>query len=461
MQDPERIRREVEGAELGDKRLNSRLEGLAVQLAGSPEASLPQALGDDAKLEAAYRFFGNDRVTPEGILAPHYGETIQRVRARRACVVAHDTTEFHFKGEREGLGRLRDKARGFLSHVALAVSFDEGREPLGVVGIESWSRPEQRRARQYPKQRRLDPDRESQRWWRLVQQVESRLPSETHAIHVMDREADAYDLLGHLVQEGHGFVVRMCKDRRIEPDEDGAETLLAANTGQHVATRTVPLSPRRDRGRAPSTRKIHPAREGRDAKLRMTARAITLRRPREMTGGSDSLTIHLVTVEETDPPADQVAVCWRLYTSEPIGTESQVLRVVDAYRCRWQIEEYFKALKSGCAIEKRQLEHQDALLNLLAVYIPIAWQLLALRSTARRDPNASALGLLSELQLRILAHVSKRGLPQNASAADALRALAALGGHQKQNGDPGWRTLWAGLHKLLSLQAGYRLAKEM
>ena len=43
----------------------------------------------------------------------------------------------------------------------------------------------------------------------------------------------------------------------------------------------------------------------------------------------------------------------------------------------------------------------------------------------------------------------------------AMVALAALGGHQKHKGDPGWRTLWAGLHKLLSLEAGYRLAKEM
>ena len=36
-------------------------------------------------------------------------------------------------------------------------------------------------------------------------------------------------------------------------------------------------------------------------------------------------------------------------TTEPIDTVEQVLRIVDWYRARWVIEEFFKALKTGCA----------------------------------------------------------------------------------------------------------------
>jgi hypothetical protein len=41
-------------------------------------------------------------------------------------------------------------------------------------------------------------------------------------------------------------------------------------------------------------------------------------------------------------------------TTEPIDTPEQILAVVDGYRHRWKIEELFKALKTGCAYEKRQ-----------------------------------------------------------------------------------------------------------
>jgi IS4 transposase len=49
-----------------------------------------------------------------------------------------------------------------------------------------------------------------------------------------------------------------------------------------------------------------------------------------------------------------------LYTSEPIDTAEQLLTIVDQYRSRWVIEEFFKALKTGCAFEKRQLESYRA-----------------------------------------------------------------------------------------------------
>ncbi len=49
---------EFEGAEFGDKRLATRVEGLAGAMAREPSASFPQALSA-AEWEAAYRFFGN------------------------------------------------------------------------------------------------------------------------------------------------------------------------------------------------------------------------------------------------------------------------------------------------------------------------------------------------------------------------------------------------------------------
>src|SRR6476661_1722101 len=123
------ISAELSGADLGDERLNRRLSILADQLAERPDESFPKAL-DDAQLEAAYRFFGNDRVSPEAILAPHFRQSARRAAERERVLVVHDTTQFDFPGssKREGLGRLiRPAAQGF-SDISRSPSAPTGRE---------------------------------------------------------------------------------------------------------------------------------------------------------------------------------------------------------------------------------------------------------------------------------------------------------------------------------------------
>ena len=136
---------------------------------------------------------------------------------------------------------------------------------------------------------------------------------------------------------------------------------------------------------------------------------------------------------------------WRLVTTEPITTTEQVLRIVEWYRTRWLIEEFFKCLKTGCAYEKRQLESLDTLLVALALLAPIAWQLLLMRYLARERPDVGATVALTQRQIAILrATPVGRRLAARPSIRDALRAVARLGGHLRQNGEPGWLVLHRG-----------------
>jgi hypothetical protein len=41
-----------------------------------------------------------------------------------------------------------------------------------------------------------------------------------------------------------------------------------------------------------------------------------------------------------------------------------------------------------------------------------------------------------------------------------MLAVAALGGHLKSNGDPGWLVLGRGMHDLLLLELGWRAREE-
>src|SRR6185295_460440 len=115
-------------------------------------------------------------------------------------------------------------------------------------------------------------------------------------------------------------------------------------------------------------------------------------------------------------------------------------------------------LKTGCAFERRQSESLDALLVVLGLLMPVAWQLLALRSLAHDEPNAPATAVLRPSQLESL--VAMERIPSTqVSVRDALLAVARLGGHLKRNGAPGWMTLGRGLEKLIAYEAGWLAAR--
>ena len=114
---------------------------------------------------------------------------------------------------------------------------------------------------------------------------------------------------------------------------------------------------------------------------------------------------------------------------------------MDIYRCRWVIEEFFKALKTGCLYEERHLEERESLLIALVMFLPIACQVLWLRSRSRAQPDASAEGLINELQLKVVRRFSDFKLPNQPTVRQLVWAVASMGGHLKNNGDPGWQTL--------------------
>ena len=75
------------------------------------------------------------------MVAPHIEATADRAMQLPIALAVHDTTEFRFDGDgREGLGYLNKGGRGFLGHFCLGVSADGRREPLGVLGVETWAR---------------------------------------------------------------------------------------------------------------------------------------------------------------------------------------------------------------------------------------------------------------------------------------------------------------------------------
>ena len=119
--------------------------------------SLPAACEDWANTKAAYRFFSNDRVTEQEILAGHFVSTARRVSssAEETFLVLHDTSEFSYnRGKTSNLGFISKlpngkprsdpdphrRLRGILLHSSLVITTCG--LPLGIAAVKLWTRKE-------------------------------------------------------------------------------------------------------------------------------------------------------------------------------------------------------------------------------------------------------------------------------------------------------------------------------
>ena len=431
-------------ADLGDKRLNARLRALTGALVAAPQASLPHAMVTEAALEGAYRFFRNPRVTSSKILAPHIEQTAQRARSHDVVYCVSDTTELRFGGtSRKGLGPLQNGGQGFLEHVSIAVAGDGSRLPLGVLAHKTIVRPPQKKGRSGTTASRQAKDSESLKWMEVVEAAEAAVDCKGRLVHVCDREADIYASLVLLHAHSWRYVLRIAQNRAVVEDGEVSRLFDALKDAPVITTRNIQVRVHKrgaDGGEQRYTR---------TARLAISAISVELRRAKAASASlPKTLQINVVHVHEIDTPEGEDPVDWKLATSEPIKTAEQVDFVVSSYQTRWVIEEFFKALKTGCDFEANQLETFGSIQNLLAVTMPVAIQVLALRSLAQSEPEAPAERVLTNTEIEALRLMSHRRLPEKLTVHDAMYGIAGMGGHIKRNGPPGWLVLSRGYLKL-------------
>ena len=439
-------------ADLGDVRRNARLVQLASVLGAQPSASLPDATDDPATLKAAYRFFDNDDVRAEAILASHVQSTKGRIQAVPRVLAVQDTTYLDWTDHpaTTGLGPLAAPShQGLLVHTTLAITPE--RVPLGLLQQQVWARDKDVRRNQDHKQRPID-DKESQKWLRSLEAViaaRAECP-DSHFVSVGDREADVYDLFLLDRPAGVDLLIRAAQDRKA----DHVEKYLWA------AMATAPLA---------ATVTIHiGARAGqvaREATLKIRWKQITLRPPNSRDKEHlPNVTVWAVWAVETTPPPGVEAVEWLLLTTVPITTTDEALEILAWYAARWGIEVWHKVLKSGCRIEDRQLEAADRLIRCLTLYSVIAWRILYATMLARVVPEVPCTVLLSEdewqgLYCRI--HRVALAPSQPPTLRQAVRWIAQLGGFlgRKRDGEPGVSVLWKGFQHLVDVTAMYRIMR--
>jgi len=308
----------------------------------------------DRALEVRFnRFLGHAKVTAERIIESWGESTVAAVEGRHVLAV-QDTSEIHFNTtsqRRRGLGEIgKGNNHGVLLHPLLAVDADDG-SCLGLLSGQVWTR-KGRRTTSHD-DRDLS-DKESQRW--ISSAVAARpLLAKAAAVTVLgDRESDIFALYASSAEQRFHVIARSMHDRKLA-DRNG---LYEASDAMAAVDRRAVQLPARA------------ARPARLAHLELRFGAIELARPQSkfLRHLPKSLPLAVVDVREINAGSGVEPLHWRLLTSHQVASVEDAWRIVEWYKQRWIIEQFFRILKTqGFRLEDSQVGTADRLLKLVAI----------------------------------------------------------------------------------------------
>jgi hypothetical protein len=463
-------------------KLRKRIEKVLQTMSDKPSLKFPAACRGRAEVRAAYRLLDNDFVTGVSILAPHRDATIERIRAQTVVVIPQDTTELDVTRPHEvmeGTGPLNDSNRvGFHDHVSLALTVN--RLPLGVVETKFWARDPvefEKDADQKRAERRAKPidDKESVRWlegYHAACRVAQAAPG-TQIISLADSEGDVFEYIleAQVVQDAPkaSFIIRACQNRALVAAADTSASEPHNRLREQVASTPILAELTVDiRERDPKShddRKRKQPREARTATVTVQATRVKLRGPRRPGDGKlPDVEVNAVLVWEPNAPPGVEPIEWLLLTDLPIDTVDDVLQVINYYKCRWQIEIFFRILKSGCKVEESQLHTAERFEPYLALNLIVSWRIMYLMMLGRECPDLPCDVAFDDDEWQVVyATVKKQPPPPEPPPMKVMVGMiASLGGWlgRKCDGEPGPKAMWVGMQRMTDLALGWRAHAE-
>ena len=437
---------------LTDARLQSRLYTMARDFYARPTGNITQACASRAKTKAAYRFLDHDETTLDTLLQPHFQATAARIQTERVVLAVQDTTSLNYTTHKatEGIGAIGttvDGPQGLHLHSTLAFNTDG--TPLGFVDVQCWARDAEDFGKKACRHRLPIEEKESFKWlksYRAVAAVQADSPNTT-LVSVGDREADIYALFAETLPhpEGPKLLVRAKTDRKLRDEQ---QLLWAKVQSLPAAGVQVLKIPRQG------------SRQKRDAHLTIRYAAVTLVAPNKRKGAD--IPIWAVLAEEQNAPAGVTPLSWMLLTTMPVTHLAEAIERLKWYALRWGIEVFHRTLKSGCGVEKRQLQEADRLEACLAIDLVVAWRIYYLNKLGRETPDVPCSVVFEEAEWKALTVFTSKDRVAPATPPSlrvALRLVAGLGGFlgRKCDGEPGTQTLWIGLQRLADITATWRI----
>lgn len=451
----------------GDKRLEKRFRSIVTDLGRRCGKTLASSFDSWSKIKGSYRFFANSRVSVSAMLAPHINRTIQRIRTHDIVLLAQDTTYFDFTSRKktEGLdltnrSKLGKHTKGLMLHNTLAVT--PCGLPLGLLDQRFIDRKQLfgKNAAEKKQIRHCNEaidGKESRRWIDIIRLCHERMDFGTcRTVHVCDREGDIYELFRDSQLLGENVLIRAARNRAID------KTKRREAPTQWLFDK---FQSRRAQARTTIRIQVNGRKKYRDAILSITYLPISMPPPPNKTAPKDGAKLPMVqlnAIMATEKQRDNAdKIHWVLLTNLPIEDSEAAIEKVSWYAKRWQIEIFHKVLKSGCAVEKAQLEKAQRLKNYIVLKSLVAWRLMWLSNLKEQNGERPCDEVLERIEWVLLSrkmNKSSKAPKEVPTVKQAFIWIAKLGGYiaRPSDPDPGIISLWRGWERLSDLVDDYR-----
>jgi len=394
------VAEELDGLDLGHKRLEKRWAMMLRSRWENPQRSFFSSFTSGAEAKGAYRLIESSQagVSFKSLLAPHTQQTQRRMAAESVVLLAQDTTPLSYNGldQTQGLGSMGEGGRGLWLHSLYAFRLD--RIPLGCSWAHLWARPEESDTDQRNEQ--SISEKESHRWieaYQAAARMAQGMP-QTHLVVCGDRESDLFELYDQ-TQAAPGnlhLLVRAQHDRLLDKGDKLWSRLSRLTSGGKMEVQV----PRRHK------------RPARTASLSLKWTAIEVNPPRVALKKSwKPRTLYVVLAREINPPSGVEPIEWVLLTDWKIDSVKMAQRMVQWYALRWGIECWHQVLKDVCGVETRQMKSDGVLARALVLDMTVAFRAQLLCRLGKESPNLPANLYYTEEELWVL-EAHKDRLPQ-------------------------------------------------
>lgn len=445
------------GSTLSDKRLKSRLVKMLESFSKQPSGSIYGSSECWKDALGAYRFLNNENVSASSILSGHKSQTLRRLDQSPVLLIIQDTTQIDYShlsavkdlGTTTGQGR-----KGCFLHTQLACTPD--RLCYGVLESDIWTRDS---TQGLGIKKRPIVEKESYRWLRgyeVAEAVAQRYPN-SQVVSVSDREGDIYELFVKAEQSLTGalWLIRARHDRKVDAQAHLPASRLKAALQQEPCLLEIDFEVDKLPQRHGRTHlQVKPSRSKRRVRQALRAKRFRICPPKQGSGEVrlPAVEFNAISCTEITPPDGESPIEWILITNAPIKTKTQIKAVVQWYCARWQIEIFFKVLKSGCKVENAQLKSFSAIANYIAVCQIVAWRILFLSAIGRTAPQLECDIVFSEAEWKgVWISIKQAPLPRDPpSVGEIMQLVSQAGGFKgrKNDGYPGVVTMWEGMRKV-------------
>ena len=388
-------RRDFEGINFGDKRLNDRLIESVGRMTERPQQSALGSGEGRANAKGFYRLLSNPKFNLNILQEQEKEATIERMKGHDTVLLVQDTSDVGMNTHKktEGLGYCSEHILGVKLHTCIAFT-TEG-IPLGVMGQRYETRAEAKTGiSKYELGIRPIEEKESYRWIEMLEDSTKDIPEGIDVITVTDREGDFYELYAKASELRQRYIIRIIHNRKTATGEKLIDKVKEAE-GIGLFSVDIPRDTRNNK-------------RARTALMEVAFCDADMLRPviRNEPHLPETINTNIIRISEVN--AGSEAVEWILATNIKVETAEECKQIVEYYVQRWKIERFHFVLKSGCNVEKIQQRTYEKLKAVLFIYSVIALYIMAMTFMGRMASEAPCDLFFSEIEWKTLYCLGKK-----------------------------------------------------